>query len=333
MKKKCLIYFLSMAAFVATSCTSDQFSDISVAETNAASQDVKSAADKVFKMEYVASGALANYYGTNSMCTDSFGNLYFLSINSYFEPLNIKVNKYDITTGQTSVLFELGSLSHPAFCDTQSICIDNEQNLYYADLFYIYKINLREGSIVNLTSRFPAQHNFTGLCAADNGNVFVNSWGSLYRITAQGNVTEINHGNMDYSNIFKSSGAFVYGFPSMITFESSNPFFKASTTNGTVETYNDYRIPIQSLTAALNNSNAYALSGNTIMELRPNLAKDLLVGTIPDYIINKDGSLKKLGHPSWIIANANASIFYIYFYNQDGTTGVTENDIYKLTLE
>lgn len=202
--------------------------------------------------------------------------------------------------------------------------------VYYDDSVYLM-------NIIDLTPSFPSDVVFLSLTAADNGNVFVTTgkaadgeYGdtfpnhTLYRISAAGRPTEIVTINapvaatlvtdwgpwayyeaipqIEYPNILsKSNGATLYGL------DANGNGYKIFSGTGVVEFFTP-RVPVKCLTAALGTNNPYALSGNTIVELRPNMAKDIEIGTIPADIAQNAYTLR---------VNADATAFYVGVKNAD----------------
>lgn len=335
--RKIHLFILALATLV--SCSNDELTDVS----NQVNEDLttRSAADKIFSVQQITTNTFETAYTQNYLCTDGDGNLYFFD-NSYSSDVTIK--KYDPSTDETSLVV---TIPNYGTTDVRSICIDNQKNIYYTNGQVLLKILADNKGIVDLSSKLPLEfdyHVIYGLCAADNGNVFVSMENDLYipeidgwkqqqtlfRISANGNVSEIlnNIGEDNFylkgGGIVKPKGAFVYAVQG---FGSANKYVKAGTTNGTYEGFTT-RNDVQSITAALAKANPYALSGYDIIQLRPNAASDLVIGTIPNFISNGQGTFLELAKPTYFCANADATIFYVVAAAKNSYT----SNLYKVTL-
>lgn len=252
-----------------------------------------------------------------------------------------------------------------AYHNSIASCLDAENSLYIiTPKNYLIKFNKPDdwATAIDLTPRFPAGTVFIGMSpSSDNTNLFVTTAqhsGSddhlvryekqdLYRVAANGNVTKVvsdiaapvepvqrplhwsgstdGGGSMNdmkvYDNcLFKANGAFVWGM------DCDGQIFKAGTVNGQVQ-YFTPRVPVQCFTAASMKNNPYALSGNRIIELRPTMASDLVVGNIPATVT---------GTPVLLLTNADATIFYVITDGERINEYYGTSDqavlIYKLTL-
>lgn len=328
------IYFLILVLTAFVGCSNDD----SIMTSSGDNVSTRSATDKIFTVKQIASNVYQTGYTQNYMCTDGDGNLYFVD-----EPDNntVLIKKYDPSTDEVStqaVVPTDGSF----YSDLRAICVDNLMNIYYTDGERLLKIIANNGGIVDLTSRFSIQseyHIFYGLCAASNGNVFVTlddsywnpdveSWiqqQKLMKISSNGKITEVIK-NIEDDNFYfkgggvvKPSGTFVY----VVQGFGSQNYVKASTTDGTYEGFTT-RSNVQSITAALSKAKPYALRDYDIIQLRPDAASDLLVGTIPNYLSDGQGGFIELAKPSYFCSNADATVFYVL--------ANTKNDYYNTIL-
>lgn len=297
------------------------------------------AATDIFKAELVSSDGA----GRPSYWVTPDGDLWGMIFKGYFGRL---INAYEFHPGDMEPYTGLDQTSVAA-------CLDTENSLYtITPRNYLIKFNKPDydwATAIDLTPRFPAGTVFIGLTASsDNTNVFVTTaHGSgsgdhfvryekqdLYRVAANGNVTKVVSdiaapvepiqpsywSSKVYDNcLFKANGAFVWGM------NCNGNIFKAGTMNGSIE-YFTPRVPVQCFTAASAKNNPYALSGNRIIELRPAMATDVVVGNVPATIT---------GTPVILLTNTDATIFYLITggeYINDNGYSYTSFNAYKLTL-
>ncbi|WP_165020272.1 hypothetical protein [Dysgonomonas sp. ZJ279] len=323
MKKTILIFSLVAISFA--SCSSDaEINDISA---NGA-VETKSALDKIFTVEKVADDIRFGGVNSNSTCTDLDGNLYFVKRSS------LDVMKYDLQTKEVTVAFKLPE----GIYSGGSICVDYQKNLYYAVNSKLYKISAVDGSVTDLSSRIPVLvDHIAGICAAENGNVFLSGYNNaerIFKITPQGQITEVTsyiRGEYPYlkgSSLVKSKGSYVYVVSLMEENPDNKRYLKINTTNGQIEDLSAHT-PVQAISATHSKDNPYALSGNYIVRIRPTETSDLLIGTIPSYITDENGELVPLEHLANFCINAEATVFYVMSYDYDQNKSVC----YKLTLE
>lgn len=335
------IYLLALILTALAGCSSDDSMD--TLSTDGIT--TRSALDKIFTVKQIASDVYETAYTNNYMCTDSDGNLYFIEEPDYNTVL---IKKYDLQTDEVST-HTIVPTNPYWYSDLSAICIDNQNNIYYTNGKTLLKIIANNGGIVDFTSRLSAQSEYYviyGLCAADNGNVFVTlddsysvvetgEWKQqqkLLKIAANGKVSEVIN-NIDEENFYfkgggvvKPSGAFVYLVQG---FGSTQKYVKASTTSDAYESL-ETRTVVQSITAALSKANPYALSGYDIIQLRSSAASDLLIGTIPNYLSDGQGGFVQLAKPTYFCANKDATVFYVLARAQGNDY---KAKVFKLTLD
>lgn len=332
------ISFIIVLLVMLASCSNDELVSADP-QSEDQEMEMKSAADKIFTVTPVASDVYSSYYTRNSFCTDMSGNLYYFDSSDYYNYTIIK--KYDVQTGETTTL---ASMQQNGYTDGKSICVDNQGNIYYTDLGKLYKIAADGSSITDLTSRFTGDfkcYAFYGLCAADNGNVFISadcdgitqdgnwiaSGQTILRLSAQGKVALVNKG-FDYSDISVKGGGLIKPKGAFVMVTEDVKYLKAGTTGNTLE-YHSLRNNVHSPAAALNKANPYAVRGNDIVQVRPNAATDLLVGTIPSMIADGQGGFITLGEPRFMCVDPDAKVFYIMVETDE----YSKSDVYKLTLD
>lgn len=332
-------YLLGLAAIVFAACTQDNtFTVPAVTDPSSESSSAASRAD----IPALTQIEDQYYHPGVSICLDTEGYLCLMySKGNYF--------KYDTNAPYGS--YSLGLEYFDYLRLVRSTCIDTNDILYFItfdnSLIKVSNCWSTNRNCVDITSSFPSDAVFLSLTAADNGNVFVTTGDSsdgnygatfpshtVYRIASGGNVTEIATVNasvsatlvadwvgwevvewmlppipqIEYPSILlKANGSLLYGL------SSNGNCYKITATTGAVE-YFTPRVTVDLLAGSLNGNNPYALSGNTIVEIRPNLAKDIVIGTIPADIAANAYTLR---------VNADATAFFV---------GTIENgDVYKFT--
>lgn len=316
------IYLLILVLTTLAGCSSDDLTDTSPD----GGITTRNAIDKIFTVKQIASNVYETAYTNNYMCTDADGDVYFIEQPDYNTVL---LKKYDSQTNEVSTHIVVPT-SPNWHSDLHAICIDNQKNIYYTNGHQLLKILANNGGIVDLTARLLAQSEYYmiyGLCAADNGNVFLTlddsysvaktgEWKQqqkLLKIAANGKFSEVIN-NIEAENFYfkgggivKPIGAFVYAVQG---FGSTREYVKASTTSDAYESFTT-RTTVQSITAALSKANPYALSGFDIIQLRPGTASDLLIGTIPNYLSDGQGGFLELEKPTYFCSNSDATVFYV----------------------
>lgn len=326
MKK--LILFTSLA-LLTFSCSNQEFEDT---QDTSGSNSIRSATNESFTVErtkFIGGSEFSGYY------VDAPGNLYGMYNKGYLDLEYAFNDDWEmISTLPYEEYYSGGDPIH-------DICVDINRNVYcitrqnYLLTVPEYVYDYYDQNYKNLTDKFPANTVFLGLTASqDNTNIFVitaqgddsnDYWKSynkqkVYRIAANGNVTEVvsnlqamivpnnnlfRYVSSSYSReikfftytsiLSKSQGAFAYGL------SSDGRYYKVNVTSGEIVYYTP-RTPIQHLTAGTKKTNPIALSGRTIIEVRPNQSTDIVIGTLPDVIEDK---------PVLFLSNADATLFYI----------------------
>ena len=317
-----------LLACVVVSCSQDDVIDQSFnedAEVNTRAVTDTLTAERV---EHFSNWGHIDFY------VDAPGNLYSVLDKAYLEMIDLSNVWHEITKGLTDYWMEnpLDIGSKP----TYGLCVDLNDNIYYiGSNNTLVKVN-RVGQRQDLTDKFPENTVFLGIVTAQvNSNVFVataqgdgsdNPWKNydkqtLYRIAANGNVTKLAedvyapvvskpYGSSEWRNdienpnvftytsiLSKAKGAVAYGM------DANGYYYKVNTTTGEV-TYYTARQPLQFLTAGTAVVNPIALSGRQILQIRPNLNKDLVIGVLPSSIPEGAEVLN-------FLTNADATIFYI----------------------
>ena len=258
--------------------------------------------------------------------SDASGNLYCGYKSS--------LSKYDATTGTWPILGTI-NLTIPFPGGVSAIAVDNNGNwVAQAGNLGMEKKTADLSSSVDFTSFFPFGSIFLGVCTAQNGNMFVSiasgdivevddGFGNMmfksctkqtvYRLNSNGVLAlmaEIDEGinvfNYQAHNLLmKANGANIYGY-------TDSGYFKLNTNTKEVDYYAP-SIPVTAYAAAINKANLYGVSGNKIVELKPN-GSYTVVAMIPSSIGN-------LNYSTCFAVNGDATVFYIAAY-----------DVYKLTL-
>ena len=258
----------------------------------------------------------------HSIYSDSLGNLYCGDNDNF-------LRYYDATTGtwNQAYLDEYGNAVGQTYytgSNIDAIAIDGNGNWTFIwDVEGVFKVTPNFNSTVDLTSFFPGRP-FGGLCIAPNGNMFVcidslsNSYDyyteKIYRLSPNGILTLIADVEFTASQrtfystniLAKASGANLYLF--------AGPLFysKINTNTKEVTNYNP-GVPIKAYAAAINKANLYGISGNRVLELRPN-GNHVVVGLIPNSL--------DFASISTFCINDDATLFFVG--NDDG--------LFKLTL-
>lgn len=270
----------------------------------------------------IDSWAHSEYY------VDAPGNIYGIYSKGYVDFLALSNEWSQISEGIGYVSgIDIGG--KPCY----GFCLDLNENTYYITSNNRLLKQNRAQQIKDLTDSFPENTVFLGITGAQvNANIFVataqgdgtdNPWQSysrqtIYRIAGNGNVTLVAENihapvvpnapyMVDYgaeekmfvytSVLSKRQGAFLYGM------DANKKYYMVNTNTGEVEYYTP-KVPIQFLTAGTSSAKAIALSGRQILELRPYVAKDLVIGYLPD-LIPEDAKVMNF------YTNADATIFYV----------------------
>lgn len=329
--------FAALAVLILAGCAKNDVTETAVTPAPADRPQSQTpgtyAANDLFNVSPISSFWWEGYH---TFCSDAATNSIYGAYgkSDYCHILNLM-------TGELIFLF-----FPPKFGIPFNFCFDNKQNIYVVgdfgqdgmvlDYNKFIEISADCSSYVSLHTLFPAGCEFLGICSAENGNIFIRTkqpsgdLHSIYRLTTQGILAKLVDGiDAAYSysnnyfnqtntrNLMKANGTLIYGL------DNNKNFFKANTNTGSVE-YFTPRIPVLDYATALQMNNLYALSGRRIVELRPNMANDLVVGTIPDSYKNSVGQMEEVGEPQYIIyINPDATEFYI---------STRMGYIYKLTL-
>ena len=354
MKKYLLIFSL---LFIAMSCSDNTFEDFEPMDSSNEAM-TRAVTDTLTAelVDYFSSWHYSDFY------VDAPGNLYGVYSKAYLiyeglsdDPESERSQNNNDSFEQTySDVLDIGDKP------TYGFCVDLNHNAYYITSNNLLVKEGRVGPCQDLTNKFPENTVFLGITTAQvNSNVFVttaqgdgsgNFWKSydtqtLYRISANGTVTKISEKiyaplvpnaplvesyytsirsfkMFTYTSVLsKAKGAIAYGM------DADGNYFKVNTVNGEV----NYYIPRQSLqflTAGTEIANPIALSGRKILQIRPNLNKDLVLGVLPSAIPEDARVLN-------FFTNANATIFYIVILETktgyDGTLFKAPS-VYRLRL-
>lgn len=291
------------------SCTQPETSDLLAPAPQSTDIPGSRAINDIFKLE-----RMGDFFVSDIGRVDFQGNIYCPRGNMY----------YDLSKKQ-SFDFPFNKIysSLPDwfwFCNDW--CFDSKGNILVIGHGHIYMFTPDMNSVVDLTPYFPSGIDFYNICAAENGNIFVSTGDELtessyypgyyyfakqkiYRLNANtGVVKEVLSGIEISSDLMKMKGAFIGGY-------CNGVLFKANTNTGEVE----YIAPrVNGIYAAASDMpNFYVIDGIKIVEIRPNVATDLVIGTIPTSYIDKNGDIVFPDIGSYDMGfrvNANATVFY-----------------------
>lgn len=343
-----LLYF-----FMIVSCSQNDILEQEICDNTDGTVTTRAANDTLLA-ERLASVNIGSW-NHSEYYVDAPGNIYGMYSKGNLHILNLSNEWFQTDYGVQSV--SEVCMDKPCY----GFCFDLNENGYYITSNNLLIKQDRSGKAKDLTDKFPENTVFLGITSAQiNGNIFVstaegngdeNPWQSystqiIYRISGTGTVTKIAENiqaplipNPSYtvtdawgdtytykmftytSVLSKRQGTYLYGM------DSNNKYFMVNTSNGEV-TYYTPKVPIQFLTAGTSYARALALSGRQILELRPNAAKDIIIGTLPSSIPN-DATLLNF------YTNADATIFYVvalHEYSFYGETPCLTPVLYRLRL-